>query len=80
MQESLWANALVILAINDDDLYLSGYGISNLRATYTPQDGILEGTEVRFGIENLFDREYRTQLSTNNAPGRNFKLSLAKNF
>ena len=57
-----------------------GYGVSNLRATYRPQGGVLAGTEVRFGIENAFDRQYKPNLATEFAPGRNFKLTLAKTF
>jgi hemoglobin/transferrin/lactoferrin receptor protein len=59
---------------------ISGYGVSNLRATYLPQNGFLEGTAIRFGIENLFDKEYQTQLSTRAAAGRNFKVSVSKTF
>jgi hemoglobin/transferrin/lactoferrin receptor protein len=59
---------------------ISGYGVSNLRATYLPQSGLLEGTAIRFGIENLFDKEYQTQLSTRAAAGRNFKVSVSKTF
>jgi hemoglobin/transferrin/lactoferrin receptor protein len=58
----------------------SGFGISNLRATYVAQQGTFKGVEVRAGIENLFDREYRPYLSTRNATGRNFKLTIAKTF
>lgn len=57
-----------------------GYGISNLRATYRPQNGVLAGTEVRLGIENAFDRLYQPNLATQLAAGRNFKLSVAKTF
>ncbi|WP_241525693.1 TonB-dependent receptor domain-containing protein [Pseudophaeobacter leonis] len=59
---------------------LGGYGVSNLRATYRPQSGVLEGTEVRLGIENAFDRQYKPNLATEYATGRNFKLTLAKTF
>ncbi|WP_298971234.1 TonB-dependent receptor [uncultured Roseobacter sp.] len=57
-----------------------GFGVSNLRATYVPQRGLLEGTEIRFGIENVFDKLYEPRLSTRNATGRNFILSLAATF
>ena len=59
---------------------ISGYGVNNLRATYRPQNGVLKGTEIRFGVENVFDKQYQTQLSTRAAAGRNFKLTLAKTF
>ena len=54
--------------------------VHNLRATYVAQDGFLEGAEVRFGVENLFDLDYTPHLATRAAPGRTFKVSLAKTF
>ena len=42
--------------------------------------GALAGSEIRFGLENAFDREYRQHLSENNAAGRTFKLTLARTF
>ena len=72
-----------IVAASDMDDWSTptpGYAVHNLRTTWKPQDGALEGTEMRFGVENLFDREYRQHLSENNAPGRTFKVTLAKTF
>ncbi|HBT01896.1 MAG TPA: ligand-gated channel [Citreicella sp.] len=57
-----------------------GYAEHNLRATWSPQAGALAGSEIRFGLENAFDREYRQHLSENNAAGRTFKLTLARTF
>ncbi|MBV0912464.1 TonB-dependent receptor domain-containing protein [Anianabacter salinae] len=57
-----------------------GYGIHNLRATWTPQNGVLAGTEMRFGVENVFDTAYTPYLSTRPALGRNFKVTLARTF
>ncbi|SFK75341.1 TonB-dependent receptor domain-containing protein [Shimia haliotis] len=54
--------------------------INNVRATYRPQAGAFEGTEIRFGIENLFDVAYQPHLAERAAAGRTFKLSLAKTF
>lgn len=53
------------------------YGIS---AAYLPSQGPLEGFELRASVENLTNETYKPYLSTRNAPGRNFKLSLAKSF
>ena len=55
-----------------------GFEVHNLRATYKPQAGLLEGAEIRLGIENVFDKSYTRRLSTRPAPGRNIKLTLAK--
>ncbi|SFU16086.1 TonB-dependent receptor domain-containing protein [Sedimentitalea nanhaiensis] len=57
-----------------------GFAVHNLRATYALQQGILEGAEIRIGVENLFDKQYTRRLSTRPARGRNVKLTLAKSF
>ena len=56
--------------------------IHNLRATWRPGQGWLDGSEVRLGIENLFDQDYVGHLSSSSrkAPGRTVKLSLTKSF
>ncbi|APZ51706.1 TonB-dependent receptor plug domain-containing protein [Salipiger abyssi] len=59
---------------------LPDYTVHNLRATYRPQTGALEGTEIRFGIENAFDLDYTGNLSSRDAPGRTYKLGLSKVF
>ncbi len=58
----------------------AGTGIHALRATYRPEEGALAGTELRLGIENVFDRDYRPRLATRDAPGRNVKLGIYKTF
>ncbi len=57
-----------------------GFGVHNLRATYKPQHGVLEGTEIRVGVENVFDKQYTRRLSTRPASGRSLKVSLAATF
>lgn len=58
----------------------SGYVVHNLRTTITPQTGVLAGTEVRLGVENLFDKQFTPNLATRPSPGRNFKVTLARTF
>lgn len=58
----------------------AGYGVHNLRATYRPEAGVWAGTEIRIGVENLFDRAYTPHLATRPAPGRTLKLTLARSF
>lgn len=58
----------------------AGYAVHNLRVSYQPDYGVFQGTEIRLGVENVFDRDYRPRLSTRQAPGRNIKLTLAKTF
>lgn len=57
-----------------------GYGVHNLFLTWTPQDGALNGLEVRAAVDNLFDRQFRRHLSSLDAEGRTFKLTLARTF
>jgi hemoglobin/transferrin/lactoferrin receptor protein len=57
-----------------------GYVTVNLRATITPQDGVLKGTSFRFGVENLMDMNYTPLLSTRPAAGRNVKFTVSKAF
>ncbi|MCA0922055.1 TonB-dependent receptor domain-containing protein [Pseudooceanicola nanhaiensis] len=57
-----------------------GFVVHNFRTTYRPQEGVLRGTEMRFGVENVFDTEYTPHLSTRPAAGRTFKVTLAKTF
>lgn len=58
----------------------AGFAAHNLRATYEPQQGVLEGTEIRLGIENLLNTQYTRHLSTRPAVGRNVKLTVSKTF
>ncbi|MCV2894257.1 TonB-dependent receptor domain-containing protein [Lentibacter sp. XHP0401] len=67
-------------AVNTAAATVPGFGVHNLRATYVPQSGVLKDTQIRFGIENVFDREYTPHLSTRLAPGRNLKLTLSRTF
>lgn len=56
--------------------------VHNLRATFRPQTGLLDGTEIRVGLENVFDLDYVGHLSssTRPAPGRTLKLTVSKVF
>lgn len=62
---------------------LSDSTVHNLRATWKPQgQGWLDGSEVRFGVENALDADYVGHLSSpsRKAPGRTFKVTLSKTF
>lgn len=56
--------------------------IHNLRATFRPQNGALEGTEVRFGIENALNLDYTGHLSSTSrkSPGRSLSLTVSALF
>lgn len=57
-----------------------GYVVANLRATITPQQGVLEGTAFRLSVENALDHTYTPYLSTRYAAGRNLKFAITKTF
>lgn len=58
----------------------SGYVVQNLFASWMPESGTFENFGLRFGVENLFDKEYREHLSGDNARGRTFKLTATGKF
>jgi hemoglobin/transferrin/lactoferrin receptor protein len=52
----------------------------DLFASWKPDTGVFAGTEAQFSIENVFNADYRENLSTDRSTGRTFKLTLAKQF
>lgn len=52
----------------------------DLFASWKPQTGAFAGTEARFGIDNVFDADYRDNQQSDRSLGRTFKLTLAKQF
>lgn len=66
--------------VNDGTDPTPGNVIHAVRASYVPQTGLLEGTELRVSVENLFDKDYQPRLATRDAPGRNVKFTIAKAF
>lgn len=64
-----------------DGKHRAGYGVYDIYATYTPQQGALKGMQVNLGVDNVTDREYvPATFIKGPAPGRNFKLSLSRQF
>lgn len=54
------------------------YDTHDLFVTWKPEEGALAGLDVNFTVENMFDATYRSNLSLDNAPGRNAKLTIGK--
>jgi len=52
----------------------------DLFATWKPQEGPFKGLEAQFGIDNVFDTDYRENLSLDRSTGRTYKVTLAKQF
>ena len=57
-----------------------GYVVHDLFASWKPEQGTLAGAEFRFGIDNVFDQQYREHLAGDPGKGRTFKLTVAKTF
>ncbi|KQN78328.1 TonB-dependent receptor [Devosia sp. Leaf64] len=56
------------------------YATVDLFASWKPETGPLAGTELQLGIDNLFNADYRPNLSIDRSTGRTFKISVAKQF
>lgn len=52
----------------------------DLFATWKPEEGPFKGLEAQFGIDNVFDTDYRENLSIDRSTGRTYKVTLAKQF
>ncbi len=65
---------------NGTTVRTGGYMVNDIFSSWKPQTGTLGGTEVRFGISNIFDREYKEHLAGDKGKGRTAKLTLARTF
>jgi hemoglobin/transferrin/lactoferrin receptor protein len=60
--------------------FAEAFDVHNIFLTWKPQDGQFAGWEAEAGVDNLFDRQYKEFLMNDDAKGRTFKVSLAKQF
>ena len=58
----------------------AAYDVHDVFVTWRPENGALAGTDIQFGIENVFDSTYRNNLDQENGIGRNIKLTLTRTF
>ncbi len=72
-----WANAITTGSATTT---APSWNTHDVFLTWKPDTGALAGTEVRFGIDNLFDETYRSNLALDRAPGRTVKLALVRSF
>lgn len=56
----------------------SAYDTHDLFVTWSPDTGVLAGLDVNLTVENLFNAQYRNNLSLDPSPGRTAKLSVTK--
>jgi len=57
-----------------------GYDIHSLFLAFKPRSGAAEGFEFRLAAENIFDTQYRRHLSSLDAEGQTFKITVANRF
>lgn len=60
--------------------YSEAFNVHNVFASWKPQDGPLLGWEAEAGVDNIFNKQYKEFLVNDDAKGRTFKLTLAKQF
>lgn len=60
--------------------YTPAYDTHDLFVTWKPEDGALAGMDVTLTVENVFDADYKNNLSLDRVQGMNAKLSIGKNF
>lgn len=58
----------------------TGYATHDLFVGWRPQQGALEGTDLRLSVSNIFDRNYKNNLSGDNGRGRSVKFTATKVF
>jgi hemoglobin/transferrin/lactoferrin receptor protein len=58
----------------------AAYDVHDVFLTWRPDHGFMAGTDVQFGVENVFDSTYRNNLDQENGIGRNIKLTLTRTF
>jgi hemoglobin/transferrin/lactoferrin receptor protein len=60
------------------DRYAEAFKVHDLFVSWTPEEGRFAGWDAQFGVENVFDKQYKEFLHNDPAKGRTFKVSLAK--
>lgn len=60
--------------------FATSFNVHDLFVSWKPVDGPLLGWEGSFGVDNVFDADYKEFLQNDYAKGRTFKLALTKQF
>ncbi|KKC32459.1 hypothetical protein WH91_14315 [Devosia psychrophila] len=77
---TLSADPIVAVATTPASGKPGGWATADVFASWKPEQGQFKGLEAQFSIENIFDTDYRENLSMDRSKGRTFKLTLAKQF
>jgi hemoglobin/transferrin/lactoferrin receptor protein len=60
--------------------YSEAFNVHDIYISWKPEDGAMKGWEAQFGVDNLFNTQYKEFLHNDAAKGRTFKVTLAKQF
>ncbi|ODT07738.1 MAG: hypothetical protein ABS58_05625 [Mesorhizobium sp. SCN 65-20] len=60
--------------------FAEAFDVHDMFVTWKPQEGQLVGWEANFGVDNIFNKQYKEFLMNDDAKGRTFKVSLSKQF
>jgi hemoglobin/transferrin/lactoferrin receptor protein len=60
--------------------FATAFDVHDLFVSWKPEDGPLKGWEGVFGVDNIFDTQYKEFLQNDFARGRTFKITLSKQF
>ena len=77
---TLAADPIVAVVTSPATAKPTGWASVDVFASWKPKDGVFAGTEAQFSVENIFNTDYRENLSMDRSKGRTFKLTLAKQF
>ena len=72
--------AAIFDSIETEEGEFSGYAEHDIFVDWEPQDGGLEGFEVSFRVNNLFDREFQNNLAGDPGQGRSYEISLVRTY
>ncbi|MCO6185246.1 TonB-dependent hemoglobin/transferrin/lactoferrin family receptor [Rhizobium sp. L1K21] len=56
------------------------FNTQDIFLTWTPSQGQMKGWQAQFGIDNVFNQNYKEFLNNDYSKGRTFKVSLSKKF
>ena len=77
---TLAAEPLVSVATTPASGKPGGWATADVFASWKPEAGQFKGLEAQFSVENIFDTDYRENLSMDRSKGRTFKVTLARQF
>ncbi|SEQ36942.1 hemoglobin/transferrin/lactoferrin receptor protein [Devosia sp. YR412] len=77
---TLAANPIVAVDTVPASAKPTGWASVDVFASWKPEGGQFKGLEAQFSVENIFDADYRENLSMDRSKGRTFKVTLAKQF